>query len=56
MYNEFMSDNTNGNFVMFTPKQLMRTVIMDEDYLIVAANVNKNIERRIRDGEFVDFS
>ena len=51
-----MSKNTNGNFVMFAPNQFMRTVIMDEDYLIVAAHIDENIERRIRDGEFVNFS
>ena len=34
----------------------MRTAIMDEDYLIVAAHIDEGLERRIRSGDFVDFA
>ena len=56
--NELITDqNVNEpGLVLFGPNQFMRTAIMDEDYLIVAAHVDENLERRIRNGEFVDFT
>ena len=41
---------------LFGPNQFMRTAMMDEDYLVVAAHVDESLERRIRNGEYVDFS
>ena len=34
----------------------MRTAIMDEDYLIVAAHVDEGLERQVRNGEYIDFA
>ena len=45
-----------GNVILYNPNQFMRTAMMDEDYLIVAAHVDESLERRIRNGEFVDFA
>ena len=52
---QYFQANENGN-MCFEPSQFVRTALMDEDYLIVAAHVDGNLERRIRDGEFVDFA
>ena len=49
--NELKGDN----FVLFGPNQYMKTAIMDEDYLIVAAHIDENLERRVRNGEYIDF-
>ena len=50
-------DNSSaGNVILYGPNQFMRTTMMDEDYLIVAAYVDEVLERRIRSGEYVDFS
>ena len=38
------------------PNQFMRTAIMDEDYLIVSAHVDKNLECRIHNGDYIDFA
>ena len=46
----------DGDMVLFGPNQFMKTAIMDEDYLIIAAHVDEGLERRIRNGEYVDFS
>ena len=45
-----------GNMVLFAPNQFVRTAMMDEDYLIVAAHVDESLERRIRNGEYIDFA
>ena len=44
------------NSEQFESTHFMQTAIMDEDYLIVAAHVDKVLERRIRNGEFIDFA
>ena len=44
------------NFDQIESNHFMQTVIMDEDYLIVAAHVDEVLERRIRNGEFIDFA
>ena len=50
------SSGDNQGLVLFGPNQFMRTAIMDKDYLIVAAHVDEVLERRIRNGEFIDFA
>ena len=47
--------DANDQFVLFGPNQFMRTAIMDKDYLVVAAHVEESIEKRICNGEYVDF-
>ena len=53
--NLLLNNACDGEMVLFGPNQFMRTAIMDEDYLIVAAHVDENLERRIRNGEYIDF-
>ena len=45
-----------SNINNISTNNYMRTAIMDEDYLIVAAHIDEGLERRIRSGYFVDVS
>ena len=56
MNSQELANEDRGNMVLFGPNQFMRTTIMDEDYLIVAAHVDECLECQIRNGEFVDFT
>ena len=48
--------NQGQNGEILEQNQFMRTAIMDEDYLIVAAHVDETLESRVCNGDYVDFS
>ena len=50
--NEFLVTDASPNI----QNQFMRMAIMDEDYLIVTAHVDESMERRIRNGDYIDFA
>ena len=49
-------ERTGNELDFVTPNQFMKKAMMDENYLIVAAHVDENMERRIRNGDYIDFS
>ena len=51
-----VAERTGNDLDFVTPNQFMKMAVMDEDYLIVAAHVDENMERRIRNVDYIDFS